>query len=97
MLIFRWLIPVLFVVAGVLFAAFMVTGNPRYKAWAWKAFRATLAINPVVPLVGGYHDILVYGRAPGEGLLWVALVAGVLLVLAWLMFRRASAEMVDVL
>ena len=62
-----------------------------------EAFRATLAINPVVPLVGGYHDILVYGRAPGEGLLWVALVAGVLLVLAWLMFRRASAEMVDVL
>lgn len=62
-----------------------------------EAFRATLAINPVVPLVGGYHDVLVYGRAPGEGLLWVALVAGVLLVLAWLMFRRASAEMVDVL
>jgi hypothetical protein len=28
---FRWLIPVLFVVAGVLFAAFMLTGNPRYK------------------------------------------------------------------
>lgn len=31
MLFFRWLIPVLFVLAGVLFAAFMLTGNPRYK------------------------------------------------------------------
>lgn len=61
------------------------------------AFRATLAINPVVPLVGAYHDVLVYGRAPGEGLLWVAVVAGALLVVSWLMFRRASTEMVDVL
>lgn len=31
MLIFRWMIPTLFVVAGVLFVAFMFTGNPRYK------------------------------------------------------------------
>lgn len=31
MLIFRWLIPALFVVAGVLFALFMFTGNPGYK------------------------------------------------------------------
>jgi lipopolysaccharide transport system permease protein len=62
-----------------------------------EAFRATMAINPVVPLVGGYHDVMVFGRAPGEGLLWVALVAGALLVLSWIAFRRASAEMVDVL
>lgn len=31
MLIFRWMIPTLFVVAGVLFTLFMVTGDPRYK------------------------------------------------------------------
>jgi uncharacterized membrane protein YdcZ (DUF606 family) len=31
MLIFRWLIPTLFVVAGVLFAAYILTGNPGYK------------------------------------------------------------------
>lgn len=31
MLFFRWLIPTLFVVSGVLFALFMVTGNPLYK------------------------------------------------------------------
>ena len=31
MLFFRWLIPSLFIVAGVLFAFYMFTGNPRYK------------------------------------------------------------------
>jgi len=31
MIFFRWLIPTLFLVAGLLFAAFMFTGNPRYK------------------------------------------------------------------
>ncbi len=31
MIFFRWLIPTLFVVAGMLFAAFLLTGNPRYK------------------------------------------------------------------
>jgi len=31
MLIFRYLIPTLFVVAGVFFAMFMFTGNQRYK------------------------------------------------------------------
>lgn len=62
-----------------------------------EAFRATLAFNPVVPLVGGYHDVMVFGRMPGEGLLWVAFVSAVLLALSWLVFRRASAEIVDVL
>jgi bacteriorhodopsin len=31
MLIFRWMIPALFVIAGILFVAFMFTGDPRYK------------------------------------------------------------------
>lgn len=31
MIFFRWLIPTLFVVAGLLFVAFMFTGNPRYR------------------------------------------------------------------
>ena len=31
MIFFRWLIPSLFLIAGLLFAAFMFTGNPRYK------------------------------------------------------------------
>lgn len=42
MLFFRWLIPVLFVVAGVLFAAFMFTGNPRYKRLGMRVLLGSL-------------------------------------------------------
>jgi hypothetical protein len=42
MLIFRWLIPTLFVVAGVLFAAFMLTGNPAYKRLGLRVLVASL-------------------------------------------------------
>jgi hypothetical protein len=42
MLIFRWLIPVLFVLAGVLFAAYMVTGNPNYKRQGLRVLVASL-------------------------------------------------------
>ena len=43
MVIFRWLIPTLFVVAGVLFAVFMFTGNPRYKRLGLRVLTASLA------------------------------------------------------
>jgi len=42
MLIFRWLIPALFAVAGVLFAAFMLTGNPRYKRLGMRVLLTSL-------------------------------------------------------
>lgn len=42
MLIFRWMIPTLFVLAGVLFAAFMFTGNPHYKKGGLRVLAATL-------------------------------------------------------
>ena len=42
MLIFRWMIPVLFVLAGVLFATFMLTGNPHYKRLGLRVLLATL-------------------------------------------------------
>jgi len=42
MLFFRWLIPTLFVVCGVLFAFFMFTGNPRYKRTGMLVLKATL-------------------------------------------------------
>jgi homopolymeric O-antigen transport system permease protein len=60
-------------------------------------FRATLAINPVVPLVAGFQNVLVYGTAPPDGLMGVAVTSLVLLFLAFVVFRRASSEMVDVL
>lgn len=42
MLFFRLLIPSLFVVAGVLFAIFMFTGDPRYKRAGLLVLKATL-------------------------------------------------------
>ena len=42
MLIFRWLIPTLFVLAGILFAAFMLTGNPHYKRLGLRVLIASL-------------------------------------------------------
>lgn len=42
MLIFRWMIPALFVVAGVLFALFVFTGNARYKRLGLRVLAATL-------------------------------------------------------
>lgn len=61
------------------------------------ALRQFLFINPLVPLVGGYQNVLVYGTPPPPGLWWVAVVSLVLLVVSMFLFRRASAEMVDVL
>lgn len=62
-----------------------------------EAFRATLAINPVVPLVMGYHNVLVYGQKPPVELINTAVIAAAVLAIALWVFRRASSEMVDVL
>ena len=56
-----------------------------------------LVLNPIVPLVEGYQNVLVYGKAPPQGLVEVAIVSAVLLAISMLVFRRASSEMVDVL
>lgn len=42
MIIFRWMIPTLFVVAGVLFAFFIFTGDPRYKRLGLRVLIGTL-------------------------------------------------------
>jgi len=60
-------------------------------------FTAAMAMNPVMPLVAGYQNVLMYGKAPPDGLVGVAVTALVLLAVALLAFRRASSEMVDVL
>lgn len=57
-----------------------------------------LALNPMQPLVAAYQDILAFQRFPD----WLPMIGGVLmaglsLVLAWVLFRRADAEMVDLL
>lgn len=42
MIFFRWLIPTLFAIAGVLFAAFMFTGNPRYRRLGMRVLLTSL-------------------------------------------------------
>ena len=63
-----------------------------------EAFRSTLVLNPVLPLVVGYQNVLLYStRPPAHQLMWLALVVLLLLAAAMFVFRRASSEMVDVL
>lgn len=59
------------------------------------SFKALLSANPLAVLVTSYHDVLLYGRTPGHALLYPIVIAIVLLVVALLIFRRASAELVD--
>jgi lipopolysaccharide transport system permease protein len=61
-------------------------------------FRWLVSLNPMAPLVETYEDAMLMGRWPDLASLGpVALVAAVLVVLAFLLFRRASAELVDAL
>jgi lipopolysaccharide transport system permease protein len=61
-------------------------------------FRSMLLVNPMFYIVDGYHNVLVYGSAPDLSLVAiVGAVAGAFLLLGLFMFRRAAAEMVDVL
>lgn len=62
----------------------------RYHQW----FR----LNPLYPLVSSYQKVLVYGESPQWGALaWLALMSVVTWLVALLVFRRSSAEMVDAL
>lgn len=58
-------------------------------------FKATLLFNPVAPLVMAYHGVFVYQRSPGWELLAPTAFSICMLVLAFIVFRRASTEMVD--
>ncbi|MDK8262886.1 ABC transporter permease [Pseudomonas oryzihabitans] len=54
--------------------------------------------NPLFPIITGYHDVLVYARAPDFLQIYPScLIACGLLLLGLLMFRRAAPEMADVL
>lgn len=59
-------------------------------------FRPWLVLNPLVPIVTAYHDVLLYNKLPEWGsLINVALVAVALLGVSLVVFRKANAEMVD--
>jgi len=63
-----------------------------------QSYRHLLAWNPMYTLVDAYHQVLVYNKPPDiSALLVIAALAAGLVLLGLFLFRRASAEMVDVL
>jgi len=62
----------------------------RFKSW--------LFLNPMIPLVNAYQNILVYDKGPNwQPLTGVAIFAIVSLIFALFLFRKAAPEMVDTL
>jgi lipopolysaccharide transport system permease protein len=63
------------------------------QGWRW-----INDINPMTPLVRLYQDVILFGAFPDwRALIPTALVAIALLVVAFTIFRRASADLVDAL
>lgn len=61
-------------------------------------YRGLLVLNPMYHVVAGYQNVLVFGHPPElAGLLAVGVCSLAMLGFAMFLFRRASAEMVDVL
>ena len=42
MLLVRWVVLLLLMVSALLFAAFIATGETRYRVWGWKLLRVTM-------------------------------------------------------
>jgi lipopolysaccharide transport system permease protein len=62
------------------------------------ATRAWFGLNPLTPLIRSYQNVLVFGTPPlWSELGWLALFSIALSAAALVVFRRANAEMVDVL
>jgi lipopolysaccharide transport system permease protein len=60
----------------------------RYRAW--------LVLNPLIPIVTAYQDVMLYNRMPQwGGLLSTFLVGLALSAFSLVLFRKASPEMVD--
>jgi lipopolysaccharide transport system permease protein len=62
-----------------------------------EGFKRVLGINPVVPLVKAYQDVILHARPPDSSIWFTVAVAAAFLALALFVFRRASAELVDAL
>lgn len=62
------------------------------------ALKAFIALNPIAPLVGVYQQVLMYERWPDPATLIIPFsLALCLFVLAFVVFQRASSEIVDAL
>ncbi len=86
-------------VAGILLQIwFWLTPIVYSSAQVPERFRWIVALNPLAPMVRLYQDALLYGRWPDPAALAVPTGLAVLFVaLAFALFRRASAELVDAL
>lgn len=61
-------------------------------------FHWIMMLNPMTGITMGYHNVFLYDKAPDFGLLiYPSVFAIVSLVLAMVMFKKASEEMADVL
>jgi len=61
-------------------------------------YHALFMINPMTGVIMGYHNVLLYDKAPDLGLLiYPSIVAIISLVLAMVIFYKAREEMADVL
>ena len=59
-------------------------------------YREWLAFNPMIPIINGYQNILLYNKEPDwTGLGGITIIALSLLAFSLLLFRKASPEMVD--
>jgi lipopolysaccharide transport system permease protein len=63
-----------------------------------ESYRPLLNLNPLYPLIKAYQQVLVYGNTfQFEKLIVLSIVGIMLIASALLLFKRASAEIVDVL
>jgi lipopolysaccharide transport system permease protein len=86
------------VVPVVLQFAYWFTPVVYSAAMIPEKYRGWLALNPMYHVVTAYQNVLAYNRAPEwAGLFLVAALGIALLGFSLLLFRRASAEMVDAL
>jgi lipopolysaccharide transport system permease protein len=61
------------------------------------AWRDWYLLNPMAGVVGSFRDVLLHGTQPDpEPLRYAAIVTGLMLPLAYLLFKRAEATMADV-
>ncbi len=61
-------------------------------------YQYLMDLNPLYPIVSAYHNVLVYNEAPNLfGLIVISALALITLLFSLFLFRRASAEMADVL
>ncbi|MGA7440029.1 MAG: ABC transporter permease [Luteibacter sp.] len=61
-------------------------------------FQGLIHLNPMYYIASGFQDVLLYGKAPQlDHLAYIAAGSVLLLGLSMFLFRRANAEMVDVL